>query len=360
MLNMGIRSTLRAIDADRQYNLRPSRSAPSILILRQIDRHPDYNHHYLSWLKTRHERISRHVRLGRFAIPARLADIRLVVSYAQDPLREEYPRDFRRAQRIEHRCRKAGIPVVNPSDKLWNAIKSVALPRIAARGVRTAQVVRLDTPEARRSLAATMPTPFLIREDRLHTRHPQLIRNAEDLRHIDLNRYQHPIALEYIDVRSEDGLFRKYRYFVMGSYGAPRHVIISADWCVHAEDRINSPAFIEEELAYTSRPDPNHDLFVDLARALELDFVCFDYSYDRDGRIVVWEPNPLPVLWGRFNTMETHAYQMSALERLYSRMTRYYFDRAGLLHLAEDLEERESEDPLLTGLQSSPNASPAL
>ena len=340
MTNLGVRSALRALASDRRYNRLRDSSVESILVLRQTGRHPFYNEHYLDWLRSKHPAIARRFRLAHLTpLPVRLSGVRLVVPWVQDPLREEYPADFRRAQRIEDQCRRRGIDVVNPTARLSIAIKSVALPRIAECGVRTARVIRIDSPEAMESLPERLPFPFLVREDYLHTRHPLVIRNADELRQLRWNRFSHPIALEFIDVRNPDGLYRKYRYFIVGRYGAARHLVVAADWCVHAEDRILSQATLEEELAYVSNPDPNHETLERVARALEFDFTCFDYSYDQEGRLVIWEPNPLPVLWGTFNTPEKHGYQMPVLDRLYSTMTRYYLERARMEDLAEPLRE---------------------
>ena len=43
-------------------------------------------------------------------------------------------------------------------------------------------------------------------------------------------------------------------------------------------------------------PDPNHEVFQRVRRGLGLDFLAIDYSYDRQGKPVIWEINVLPGL----------------------------------------------------------------
>ncbi len=61
------------------------------------------------------------------------------------------------------------------------------------------------------------------------------------------------VAGEYVDVRSGDGWYRKYRYFMAGSRGSARHLIVSPNWEVRPTDRVRTQATREEELAFVTR-----------------------------------------------------------------------------------------------------------
>lgn len=134
----------------------------------------------------------------------------------------------------------------------------------------------------------------------------------------------------FIDVRSEDGNYRKYRYMVAGDRGAPRHLIVSAGWVVRADARRLDPPFIEEEIAYTRAKDSNHTALVAAARALDLDVVAFDYSYDRQHNLVLWEPNPFPLWWADLNRQSRLDYQNDSIDILYGTLLTYYLERAAL------------------------------
>ena len=84
--------------------------------------------------------------------------------------------------------------------------------------------------------------------------------------------------------------------FMAGSRGNPRHLIVSPHWEVRPKDRIRTAATREEELAYVTTPCPHHELFDAARRALEFEIAAFDYSYDVNGELVVWEVNPNPDL----------------------------------------------------------------
>ena len=83
----------------------------------------------------------------------------------------------------------------------------------------------------------------------------------------------------------------------------------------------------EEELAYIDKPDPNHDLLQRARKTLGLDLVGFDYSYDYDGKVVVWEANPYPYF--HFSTKNL-VYRNHAMYRTVQAFLEMYLRRAGL------------------------------
>ncbi|HUG93332.1 MAG TPA: hypothetical protein VML55_21005 [Planctomycetaceae bacterium] len=76
----------------------------------------------------------------------------------------------------------------------------------------------------------------------------------------------------------------------------PLHLHVSADWQTRGTNCVYTEELCQEELAYLGGPDPNHARLQRARQALGLDFVAFDYSYDHEGRLVVWEANPFPLL----------------------------------------------------------------
>ena len=105
------------------------------------------------------------------------------------------------------------------------------------------------------------------------------------------------MAVEFVDVRDrQDGLVRKYRYMAVGEMGVSHSLYISDDWEVRGSTQLYTESTRREEIEFTSSVDPNHELFQTVRRGLGLDYVAFDYSYDRQGNVVVWEINVLPGL----------------------------------------------------------------
>jgi hypothetical protein len=55
-------------------------------------------------------------------------------------------------------------------------------------------------------------------------------------------------------------------------------------------------SLIAEELEFLAAPCEQHELFDAARLALEFDIAAFDYSFDHDGELIVWEVNPYPDL----------------------------------------------------------------
>lgn len=104
------------------------------------------------------------------------------------------------------------------------------------------------------------------------------------------------VASEYVDARSGDGYYRKYRYVMAGAHGVCRHLLVSPHWEVRPKHRLLTDSTIADELAFVNGPCAQHEIFNAARRALEFDIAAFDYSFDVGGELVVWEVNPYPDL----------------------------------------------------------------
>jgi tetratricopeptide (TPR) repeat protein len=105
-------------------------------------------------------------------------------------------------------------------------------------------------------------------------------------------------VIEFINYRSDDGFFRKYRVIFVDGEILPYHLAIHDDWKVHhfRTDMANQEWMRREEERYLqdmgSVFDAAHqDALRAMARATGLDYGGIDCGLDRDGRIVVFEAN---------------------------------------------------------------------
>ncbi len=100
----------------------------------------------------------------------------------------------------------------------------------------------------------------------------------------------------YVDYRSADGYFRKYRILFVDGKPWPFHLAISPNWMVHY---YNSPMtehrwMRDEEHAFLARMD---DVFGgelaealrEASRRLPLEYVGIDCAIDRDGKLLLFE-----------------------------------------------------------------------
>jgi tetratricopeptide (TPR) repeat protein/glutathione synthase/RimK-type ligase-like ATP-grasp enzyme len=103
----------------------------------------------------------------------------------------------------------------------------------------------------------------------------------------------------YVDYRSSDTFFRKYRMIFIGRKPYPYHLAISPNWIVHYYNAgmATMPWKLAEEQAYLA--DPEQVLGAAGMRAIEaigqkmdLDYAGIDFTVLPDGRLLVFEANP--------------------------------------------------------------------
>jgi hypothetical protein len=156
----------------------------------------------------------------------------------------------------------------------------------------------------------------------------ELIRldTMEDVRNAPVENYVRPALSEFIDVRSPDGLYRKYRSIVVGDSTIAQHLQISESPVTRGAARLKTLETREEEIEFISKPDPHADLMQAVRRALDVDFGGIDYGFDQSGQLVIWEMNLYAHLpWSKYEL----TYRNFAVERCYAAMVRHYLQLAG-------------------------------
>lgn len=108
------------------------------------------------------------------------------------------------------------------------------------------------------------------------------------------------IATEFVDFRSADGLYRKFRVFFIGGVIVLRHMLVSDEWNIHARDRmrfmLNRPDLRDEERRRLERPRDAFDpqvaaALIAVRGRVELDYFGMDFGIAPDGRVVLFEAN---------------------------------------------------------------------
>jgi hypothetical protein len=290
----------------------------------------------LEWLEANLPEVRRRFELHMLPLlPGDRSRYALHVPWLQDPVQQWSGSTFRHAARVSEDLARSGVATINPVTRLTNATKSTGANLMSAAGVRTPRTVRIDDAEEFRDTLLGLEAPLIVREDWGHSDDDDVacgrVVRCEDgaqARALDLARFARPVAMEYVETRSAgDGLYRKYRYVVAGELGVPLHMQAKDHWFVKGLHQAFSPDLAAEDLAYLSRPDPNHELLQRARRALDLDFLAFDYSYDGSGGLVVWEANPFPLI---HFSLRGRRYRTPAVERTLAAMVHLYHTRAGL------------------------------
>ena len=160
-----------------------------------------------------------------------------------------------------------GLParVINPPDAVLRSTRDQVAELLAGiDGLIAPKTVRLhgDQPEmAARALAgAGVELPIILREAGTHGGKIiglfDSIEGAMDA----VERGRDHIATHFVDFRSDDGLYRKFRVFFIGRRRIIRHKLISDSWSVHGHARAEfmapRPELIAEERAMFESDPP--------------------------------------------------------------------------------------------------------
>ncbi len=110
----------------------------------------------------------------------------------------------------------------------------------------------------------------------------------------DTDRY----FIEYIDYRSADGFFRKYRFIFVDDQVLPYHLAIGNDWKVHHvnTDMANQIWMQQEEAVFLNDPARvfdagNFQALRAIQQRIGLEYFGIDCGLDADGNLIVFEVN---------------------------------------------------------------------
>ncbi len=202
---------------------------------------------------------------------------------------------------------ETSAPVINPPA----AVRATGRCNIATRlgvlpGVRTACTVllpreQLASAEAGQVLASHgLEFPLLLRSPGAHGgEHFLHVRSLQALpRILDELPGSELLAIEFLDSRSPDGKYRKYRVMMVGGKLFPLHLAISHSWKIHcfSADMAENDIHREEDAAFLA--DMPGVLGAEAIDALErichtlgLDYAGIDFALGSSGEILVFEAN---------------------------------------------------------------------
>ncbi|TCZ54233.1 ATP-grasp domain-containing protein [Roseicella aquatilis] len=300
-----------------------------VLVIRHPVRMPFFYHGFLHWLALNLPAQRRHFRLA--LLPAGLSPSPLpglLVPWLQDPIEAWSEEVYAQAVALTAAADAAGIGVVNRPERLSNIRKSRTAALLAPLGIRTPRMLRLTCRAALEEALDSLPRPFFIRDDASHNGRMRLLGPGDSVAWEELAEIGAPVAIEFIDTRGPDGLYRKFRYQAAGTFGIAVHQVTSCHWEVRGHNKRRDVPAYREEAAFLAQPDPNHAVLQRARAALGLDFVAFDYAYDRDGRLTVWEANGYPSLF--FGRPEPGLrFRDAPVHRSFAAMLGLYLDRLG-------------------------------
>jgi hypothetical protein len=223
-----------------------------------------------------------------------------VLNLVTDP--DQHPQTLERLRKLlrGHRGR-----VINRPEAVLRTTRDQVARRLAGvAGLRAPKVIRQHNPKPGAASAAArragLEFPLIVRLAGTHTGKIVGVVNGTDELDAACAGPGDFLLIEFVDFRSEDGLYRKYRLWSFGGTTIFRHMIATDSWNVHVKERENfmagRPELIEEERRLMERTDgafPGivHDVFAAVQERMGLDFFGMDFGIDRQGEVVLFEAN---------------------------------------------------------------------
>ena len=223
-------------------------------------------------------------------------------------------------------------PVINPPQAIEKTTRREIASRLfALHDVITPRVYNLPREELINSESSDVAAqlgltyPVLVRSPGFHTgEHFVRVESPEALREAASKLPGRSLLLiEFLDVRSPDKKFRKYRAIIVEGRLYPLHLAISDQWKVHyfTADMAENAAHRREDELFL------HDMELVLGgkgvAALEavrdvlgLDYGGIDFTLDADGRIVVFEANATMIV-PEPEEDERWSYRLPPVQRIY-------------------------------------------
>jgi tetratricopeptide (TPR) repeat protein len=222
---------------------------------------------------------------------------------------------------------RVGGPVVNHPKKVAGTNRESVARRLAALPSCSVPQTRLyQAAELRDLLSSASPALPAF---------PLLVRPAGTHGGDDFDKMENPAQLQtflggheprsyylipFVDYRSEDGFFRKYRFVCVGDEILPYHLAIDNQWKVHhvTTSMATHTWMQDEERAFLEDPwrvfgVAQQAALQRIRDAIGLDFFGIDCGLDRDGAVVVFEVNASMLVHGR---NQRFPYKTEAVERI--------------------------------------------
>jgi glutathione synthase/RimK-type ligase-like ATP-grasp enzyme len=226
---------------------------------------------------------------------------------------------------------RIGRPTINHPAKIRPTDRETIARRLAGLpGCRMPETVRWTRAALAQPVAVSPESPWLIRPvgDHGGARLERITTPHEIADFVGATAGDAFYLTRFVDYRSADGHYRKYRLIFLGDAILPYHLAIGDHWKVHyfrtpmdQHDwmRREEEAFLADHMQVFG---PAHVAILAAIRdALDLEFFGIDCGIDRDGALVLFEANASMLIHAN-DSRELFPYKQASFERI-----RRAFDR---------------------------------
>lgn len=196
----------------------------------------------------------------------------------------------------------------------------------------------LDAVSTKNTILDALSLPLILRPLTTHVGVGAHVVYNEDelLQEIAKKSFSDFYAIEYHDCQSEDRMFRRYRLACIDGELLANGVHLATNWNVHGGEREAidwyERGYDREELAFHEDPEhilgmPAESAFEEILENTPLDIYGFDFGFDRDGRIIVFEINAAMALSLDAN-FEKYPYRKQYADDFVGRVEELFFARS--------------------------------
>lgn len=193
-------------------------------------------------------------------------------------------------------CRQITIPIMNrPARILRHTRDAVAAALVGIDGLVVPNTIRTRTPPKHVTL------PVITRRCGTQTgQSMELIADVDALKSYFSKQGGESYLIPFVDFRSGDGFYRKYRVRIVGTDMTHNHLFLGEHWRVHGRSARalakDHPWMDEEENKFLggNHPASNatvHRVLLDIHKRVGTQFYGIDYSVLPDGQVLFFEAN---------------------------------------------------------------------
>ena len=180
---------------------------------------------------------------------------------------------------------------------LFQGIKNMLIPQVVRMTANEIHALQSNRAFATHDIRF----PVIIRPAGGHGgRDVHLIQSPESFCEFQIQDSEAFYIIQFFDYKSDDGFYRKYRTLFVGRKLHHYHLAVSKNWMVHyfSADMLAEQFKRDEEKAFLEQPEKVLGKAVisaleEVAARMDLDYCGIDYSIMPDGRLIVFEANPL-------------------------------------------------------------------
>lgn len=238
----------------------------------------------------------------------------------------------------------AVVPVINPPNMIWRTRRhSIAQILGDLDNVHAPKVLLIKYPTLERVRRLVSESDFsfpaIVRKTGTHNGDVVgVFSSPEEMEQIYGDRKNEYYLIEFVDVRRDDGLYRKTRFFFVGDEVVTRQHIISEDWSVHgrssrgimqSDERLVAEGRTMLVDGFEALPDATRAAVHSIRQRVGLDYFGLDCCIMDDGRVVVFECNATMNFNPFFRNPATQ-HNRAALPRLLAAIRKMIADKTGI------------------------------